>query len=157
METALPAVPVISALALAAGAQPGPPSLPRAGIPGALAAPREEPAPIPGVLRPDGHDVIDLVAATPPPEPEPVPNPFRARRPPSAPPREVPLLVSAVLAGAEAGQGCSVINGQLVSVGEPVAGFTVTAVTADAIELRNERATLEVPVQDRPVLLRLPH
>jgi hypothetical protein len=157
LETALPAAPVISALALAAGAQPGPPFLPRAGIFGAPAAPQGEPVPIPGVLRPDGHDVIDLVAATPPPEPEPVPNPFRVRRPASAPPREVPLLVSAVLAGAAAGQGCSVINGQLVSVGDAVEGFTLAAITADAIELRNERATLEVPVQNRPVLLRLPH
>jgi hypothetical protein len=156
LETALPMAPVMAAFELMAVAQTVSPSFPRsAGSAGVPPRPGSRPS-IPGVLRPDAHGVIDLIAAEPAPEVEPIPNPFRVRPPSNPVPRVVPVLVSAVLAGADPGQGCGVVNGLLVSVGDAVEGFTVAAVTPEAIELQRDDAKLEVPVQSQPVFLRLP-
>jgi hypothetical protein len=156
LETALPAAHLMTALELAATAQGGEKGEPRPIAPPALPPPPIPPRSNLGVLKPDAQGVIDLVAAEPPPEIEPIPNPFRVRAAAVLPAREVPILVSAVMAAAETGQSCGIINGQLVSIGDAVEGFTLAAVAADTIELRSARATLEVPVQDEPVLLRLP-
>jgi hypothetical protein len=156
LETQLPAARVMAALELAAAAQAGRMESPRPAVPSVPPPPAAPPRPNLGVLKPNAQGVIDLIAAEPPPEIEPIPNPFRDRPAAALSTREVPVLVSAVLAGGEPGQDCGIINGQLVSVGDVVEGFTLAAVAAETIELRNDRATLEVPVQDRPVLLRLP-
>ena len=146
LETALPAARVLPALELAAAAQRGSPPM----QPSAPASPGDGPA-----LRPDAEGVIDLAEAQAAPDVDPVPNPFRARTA-ATPPREIRLQVSAVFAAPDPGQGCGVINGQLVSVGDQVEGLLVAGVTAEAIELRAGSRAIDLPVQDQPLRLRLP-
>jgi len=150
LETELPAARVLSALELAAAAQRGPRE---ARIPAPASAP---PGPgDPSALRPDAQGLIDLAAAEPAPDDDPIPNPFRAQ-PAAAQIREIRLQVSAVFAAPDPGQGCGVVNGRLVSVGDQVEGLVVAGVTAEAVELRAGDRAVELPLQDQPVRLRLP-
>ena len=69
---------------------------------------------------------------------------------------EVSLTIDGVLISKNAGDDCAIVNGDVYSRGDALAGLVVESIAPDAIELRSDGVRLRVPVADRPVRLRLP-
>jgi hypothetical protein len=105
---------------------------------------------------PNSDGVIDLVALASADPPGALPNPFIVRYRPPASIREVSLAIDAVLVSRNAGDACAIVNGEIYSPGDALAGLTVSSIALDAIELRSEGVRLRLPVGDKPVRLRLP-
>lgn len=85
-----------------------------------------------------------------------LPNPFIVRYRPPASIREVSLAIDAVLIARKATDACAIVNGEVCSPGDALAGLTVSSIAPDAIELRAEGVRLRIPAGDKPVRLRLP-
>ncbi|MGD1029632.1 MAG: hypothetical protein ABSA05_00685 [Opitutaceae bacterium] len=74
---------------------------------------------------------------------------------PPAQVREVSLTIGGVLIAAGSGDACAIVNSDIYSPGDALAGLTVDSITAEAIELRAAGARLQIPVADKSVRLRL--
>ncbi len=151
MLSRLPDPPILPVFEIAALAQPTPRS--RAPIP---ALPPSILAEAPIVIMPGADGVLDASSVVSVEEPDKIPNPFRVRYHPAPPLREVRLTIDSVLIGSRSEQTAAIINGRLYSPGETLEGLPIAAISADAVDLRENRLLLRMPVQDQPVTLRLP-
>lgn len=150
-------VPSISVSALTPPLSPRPsvPDLPEAQP--VIASPRvESSASATAIITADVRDVIDLVAGISRDETATAPNPFRVRYQPKLQTREIALNLGLVHAGQDPRQSSVVINGELYGIGDAIETLTVAAISPYWIELRTAQFTARIPVQDRPVVLRLP-
>ena len=128
------------------------PDLPQAPVPKSQSAD-------PGAGRlvvPNSDGVIDLAAMDAADSPGTLPNPFVVRYRPQTTVREVSLAIDGVLLSGKTRDACAIVNGEIYSPGDALAGLTVASIAADMIELRAEGVRLQIPVSDRPVRLRLP-
>jgi len=127
----------------------------------ALPSPANDPAEpgttgsLPIVILPNEDGILDVAAAGEPVDRDAIPNPFRVRYRPRLQVREVPVTIGLVLVGSNPAGGTAVINGRLYSPGDLLEGMTIAAITADTIELTQGNLLLRLPVQDKPVSLRL--
>ena len=148
--------PVIRAADLAVLGEQGTQSPPRAPVP---SIPPPDPAAAPAAaapLAPNQDGVIDLVAAAAQPDADSQPNPFRVRHRPKPAVREVPLAVQAALRASGARGASAVINGETCCAGDRVDDLVVEAIGAGSVTLRRGPILIEVPVQEQPVLVRMP-
>ena len=122
-------------------------------IAAALAEPVPRPPP-PVIVMPNADGILDLTGIGKPAGPDDTPNPFRPRSSPPTPAREARLSVRSVLVGG--GIPAALLNGDVVGIGETWEGMAVAAITDDAVELSQGPFLLRVPVQEEPVLIRLP-
>lgn len=149
--------------ALAAQNAPAPPvaPLPEVKVP-AAPPPAQPAAPAPVValpvpvaapqtwLTPNADGVIDLAVAEAPPG-EPV-NPFAVRRTAPESVREVSLRVGGTVAGT---RPCALINDRIVQAGESIESLTLDRVESGAAFLRAGSRLLRLPVDAKPVRVRL--
>ena len=149
-----PLVPTLSAAELL-GSSGAPP--PREGVPGLPQAPaaNQVRADGPAVVSPNADGILDLTAAPVPQDPDPLPNPFRVRYRPRMQVREISLQIGLILVGRHPEDASAVINGKLYSPGDLFEGLPIASITPDTIEFRQDKLLLRVPVEDRPVTLRL--
>lgn len=150
-------VPSIAVIALT------PPPSPRPSVPflpeprPVITSPRvESPIAANTIITADDRDVIDLVAGISRDETATSPNPFRVRYQPKLQTREITLNVGLVHVGQDPRQSSVVINGELYGIGDAIETLTVATISPEWIELRTAQFTARIPVQDRPVVLRLP-
>jgi hypothetical protein len=99
--------------------------------------------------------VIDLSISTPPDAADRVANPFRVRYRPRLQPRDVPIVIGLVLLGAAPHNASAVINDQPYQIGDLFEGLIVSSISAESVELRDSRSIVRLPIQDRPLTLRL--
>jgi len=157
LATPLPEVRPISQAELAPRGEDGR-TPPRAAVPNLPPDPLSENR-APGADRiavPNSDGVIDLAALDAADPPGTIPNPFVVRYRPPASIREVSLTIDGVLISKNAGDDCAIVNGDVYSRGDALAGLVVESIAPDAIELRSDGVRLRIPVADRPVRLRLP-
>lgn len=128
------------------------PALP--GDPPGGAAP--QPGPPADALLPNADGLIDLCNLEEGAEDGDLPNPFRLRYEPPGVPREVRVEIESVLLGKADGDASAVINGRLYSRGDALEGLPIAAISAQGVELRRGDALLRLPLQDKPLVLRLP-
>lgn len=108
------------------------------------------------IITTDDRDVIDLVAGISRDETTTAPNPFRVRYQPKLQTREIALNVGLVHVGQAPPLSSVIINGELYGIGDAIETLTVASISPEWIELRTSQLTARIPVQDRPVVLRLP-
>jgi len=144
----LPEAPVLKVSEIAPRAQPSarPPVPP---LPGPA------PADPSVVIKPDADGVIDESAIGVVEEESPI-NPFRVRYHPPLPMRDLHLGINSILIGTDRDTNAVVINGKLYSAGDDLCGLRVSAISNESIDLRHGNLLLRLPVQDKPVTLRLP-
>jgi hypothetical protein len=146
----LPEAPIVKAADIQPKHEPPParppvPALPRPAEPEQLV-----------VITPDPDGVLDESALPVLEEPDAIPNPFRVRYHPPLPMRDVRVGIDSILIGAGSGQDCAVINGKLYSAGDVLCGLRISSISDEAVDLRHGELLLRLPVQDKPVTLRLP-
>jgi hypothetical protein len=122
-------------------------------IAAALADPAPRPPP-PVIVMPNADGILDLTGIGEPAGPDDTPNPFRLRSSPPAPAREARLSVRSILVGG--GVPAALLNGEVLGIGETWDGMVVAAITEDTVELRQGPFLLRIPVQEEPVVIRLP-
>jgi hypothetical protein len=132
------------------------PAIRRAAVPDLPQAPIPESQGAARLIVPNSDGLIDLVALDAADVPGALPNPFVVRYRPPAQVREVSITIGGILIAASAKDACAIVNGDICSPGDALAGLTVVSIAADAIELRADSARLQIPVADKPVRLRLP-
>lgn len=114
----------------------------------------EDGAPV--ILMPNGDNVVDLAAQLIEPEvPGALRNPFVRVRTGNVKPRELKLVLSAVVLGPRTS---AVLNDQVHTLNDSVAGslLRVSEITRDYATLRTGRFLLRIPV-DVPTTIRLPN
>ena len=157
LSTPLPDPRPISFAAPAPGGEDGAVKI-RAAVPDLPPVPTP-PDQRPGAGRPivpNSDGLIDLAALDAADAPGALPNPFIVRYRPPASIREVSLAIDGVLVAGKPEDACAIVNGEIYSPGDALAGLTVSSIAQDAIELRAEGLRLRIPVGDKPVRLRLP-
>jgi len=107
------------------------------------------------VVLPNADGVLDLAGAVQAQSFDALPNPFRNRYHPAPQIRELPLAITAVLIGRKPAEPSAIVNGQLYSTGDKLEGLMITAITAEALELRQDDILVRVPVQELAPRLRL--
>lgn len=149
----LPSIPTLSAAELLGS----PSALSREPVPVLPRSPAasQVPADGPAVVSPNADGILDLTAASVPQDPDPLPNPFRVRYRPRMQVREVSLQIGLILVGSRPEDASAVINGKLYSRGDRFEGLLISSITPDTIEFRQDKLLLRVPIEDRPVTLRL--
>jgi hypothetical protein len=105
---------------------------------------------------PDADGVLDESSVSAVEDDETPVNPFRVRYHPPLPMRDISLGINSILIGAGPGLNSVVINGRLYSAGDDLLGLRVAAISDEAVDLRHGNLLLRLPVQDKPVTLRLP-
>jgi hypothetical protein len=151
--TSLPSPPAMSAPELARRAAPGP-----ARASGSRTAETEgDGAP---TLVPNPAGIIDLAgeltaAQQRGDEARPV-NPFRLRFHAPVAARTVAVTISGVIRTENRSQDCCVLNGQVLRTGEVFEGLILSAISDLRVILTGDRYRLQLPVDDRPITLRLP-
>lgn len=147
-----PTLPVLSSAELfpnAAVSREQVPPLPSSHVP--LPSQEGDPA----VISPSPDGMLDLTAASVPQDPDPIPNPFKVRYRAQMQVREVTLQIGLILVGDRPEDAAAVLNGKLYSPGDLFEGLPVVSITPEAIEFRKDKILLRVPVEDRPVTIRL--
>jgi hypothetical protein len=118
------------------------------------------PAPAPQdplvVIAPDADGVLDESAVDAVEDNETPTNPFRVRYHPPLPMRDLRLGINSILIGTDRDTNAAVINGKLYSAGDDFFGLRVSTISDEFIDLRHGNLLLRIPVQDKPVTLRLP-
>jgi hypothetical protein len=107
------------------------------------------------VVVPNADGVLDLAGAMQAQAFDATPNPFRDRYHPLTAIQERPIAITAVLIGRPPTAPSAVVNGELCSAGDQVEGLTITAITADTLELRLGDILLRVPVTAAATRVRL--
>jgi len=119
-----------------------------------LAALRANPPP-PVIVLPNADGILDVAGISQNEPGEAITNPFQVRYHPRIQVREMTLAVSSVLVGPDAASASAILNGELYSPGDAWEGLSVTTITGGMIELRLGKFILQVPVEDRPLRVRL--
>lgn len=127
--------------------------MPRAPVP---KLPRPAPAEELVVITPDADGILDETRTAPAGNSDAIANPFRERYRPPLQMREVRVTIESIVIGRLPGENAAIISGRLYSPGDTLGGLRVAAVSAEAVDLRDNLLLLRLPVQDGPVTLRLP-
>lgn len=153
-------IPIVAASQLAFANVTSPTT--RAPIPALPAPPADTPPPRANPQKPEPvtitantSGILDLTAIGAHQEADAIPNPFRVRYQPKIQVREVTLNIGLVHVGRESRDSSVIINGELYGPGDALETLTVAAISNDFIELRGAQLIARIPVEDRPVLLRL--
>jgi hypothetical protein len=107
-------------------------------------------------IRPDSDGVLDESAVATVEDPDGATNPFRIRYRPPLPMQDLRLGIDSILIGAGGGRNTAVINGRPYSAGDELYGLRLSAVSEETVDLRHGNLLLRLPVQDKPITLRLP-
>lgn len=102
-------------------------------------------------IAPNADGVIDLSVVARDPSEEA--NPFAVRAAEQETSREIALAVGGLIHGAAP---CALINGRSVEPGEIIESLTVVRLEPDAVLFQHAGRYLRVPVNDKPVRVRLP-
>lgn len=121
------------------------------------AAPRQSPSPVEGndlvTVVPNTEGVIEISGALFSALDGGVQNPFLQQYRGDATARELTITVAGIVLGP---QPTTVLNGKVYAIGDHIESFLIAAIQQDLVVLRWENFVLQIPLQERPVVVRYP-